>query len=201
MTPEQTLRHLRAIREEVQQRASERFRLGIGVPYTKELKELDEQIAHFEKQVPPPLIANGMLVDLVNSAHYKNIDSVSTTDNFKVSIKDREIWINSYLLSKPHATGKNMSFFEYLFENNGQHIEREMMPEYLKKDVSGKTFPKIINALGFKGEILKAFFPKRGKNDVMFRKEVTALELNQNRVNIEKLTNELEVAHSKNNPI
>lgn len=119
-------------------------------------------------------------------------------DKLIISLKDREIWINNYLLSKPHAVGKNMGFFEYIYNNPNISIKRTDLPDSIKKEILRKSFTKIINAIGFKGEILKAFFPKRGKTEFMFKKEVLLKDLNNSGIKTPVLLKELELAHTKN---
>lgn len=123
--------------------------------------------------------------------------STPASSSYSIKIKDREIWVNNFLIAKPHAVGKNMSFFEYLYENADKLINRDDMPEYVKKDVSGRSFTKVLNALGFTGEILKAFVPKRGKGSVLFKKSVSQEELTDRGVNVEIFIKELGLAHIK----
>lgn len=120
--------------------------------------------------------------------------------NLSVQLKDREIWINDFLLSKPHAVGGNKGFFEYVYENANQPLDRDQMPEYVTQDVKGKSFSKVLNELGFKGQILKAFFPERGKSKLSFRNEVSAEQLEKDGVNSSVLLQELQLAHTKNSP-
>jgi hypothetical protein len=118
----------------------------------------------------------------------------------KVHIKDRQISVGDFILSKPHAVGGNKGFFEYVYENANQPLEREKMPDYVTLDIKGKGFSKVLNELGFKGEILKAFCPERGKSRLLFRKEVTTEQLENDGINLELLLQELQIAHTKNSP-
>lgn len=118
----------------------------------------------------------------------------------KVLIKDRQISVSDLILSKPHAVGGNKGFFEYVYENPDKPLEREKMPEYVTQDIKGKGFSKVLNELGFKGEILKAFFPERGKSRLLFRKEITTEQLEQEGINLNLLLQELQMAHTKNSP-
>ncbi len=69
----------------------------------------------------------------------------------------------------------------------------------LRKQVKNKSFIKILNELGFKGEILKAFFPKRGKDVVVYRGDkVKKKDLEEAGVKILLFLKELELAHLKN---
>jgi len=121
--------------------------------------------------------------------------------SFVITTKDREIWVNDFLLSKPHAVGANKGFFDYIYENAGSRIERGLMPDYAKEGIKGdKGFTKVINELGFKGEILKAFCPERSKTKILLRKEISAEQLKRERINIELLLQELRTAHVKNSP-
>jgi hypothetical protein len=120
-----------------------------------------------------------------------------TVSTFSVKIRDRKILVNDYVIAKPHAVGKNMSFFEYLYDHAGKLLEREDMPEYVRSEVSGRSFTKVLNALGFTGEILKAFFPKRGKGSVLFKKSVSLKELADQGINMDIFIKELGLANTK----
>ena len=120
------------------------------------------------------------------------------TSKFTVTLKDRKIRINHYLLSNPHATGKNMYFFEHVFSHPKTLIKIKDVPELVKKEINGKSMMKMVNALGFKGEVLKAFFPKRGKTSICFEKEVLAKDLENRGVKVVIFIQELQLAHDKN---
>jgi len=124
------------------------------------------------------------------------------SETFKVSVKDREIWINDYLLSKPHAVGKNFEFFDFVRQNAKKTITKSELPNFLKEEIGSKGFSKILNEIGFKGEILKAFFPKRSKKRlIVYRGDnITWKDLEEAGVKIELFVKELELAHLKNNP-
>lgn len=119
---------------------------------------------------------------------------------FSIRVKDREIWVNDFLLSKPYGTGANMAFFEYVYQNPDKELRRDDMPGHVKEDVGGKNFSKILNALGFKGEILKAFVPKRGKSSLWFRREASKEQLEKDGIKIPLLLQELSLAHTRNSP-
>lgn len=129
------------------------------------------------------------------------------TDKFTISVKDREIWINNYLIGKPHAVGSNFEFFEYIL-SQAPHtkISREALPSFggnlsLKEQVKSKGFIKILNELGFKGEVLKAFFYKRSKNTLIYRgDEITKEDLEKAGIKKHLFLKELELAHIRNSP-
>src|SRR3989344_185029 len=120
------------------------------------------------------------------------------TSVFEIDVRDREIWINDYLISKPHAVGKNMSFFEYLISNPNTEILRKKLPKILGEDTANKKFSKILNDIGFKGEILKAFFPKRGKGSLFFTPKINSKDLEKRGIKINIFLKELELAHERN---
>ena len=137
---------------------------------------------------------------------YKKYQMVAMPEIFKIQVKDNYIWINDYLLSKPHAVGSNLEFFEYIKRQTpNTKIERNKLPDFgglsLKQEVKNKSFIKILNELGFKGEILKTFFPKRGKNTVVYRGDkITKKDLEGAGIKIPLFLKELELAHLKNSP-
>ncbi|KND49243.1 MAG: hypothetical protein AB203_02510 [Parcubacteria bacterium C7867-008] len=120
------------------------------------------------------------------------------TNEFSISIQDRNVYINKYLLSRPHGAGKNLGFLEYVFERSGQRIEREKLPEMMKTELGKESFSKVLYALGFTGEILKAFFPERAHSTLTFRKTVSIAELQKSGVDIEILEHDLKGAHIRN---
>jgi len=119
---------------------------------------------------------------------------------FEVKVKDRYIWINNYLLSKPHAVGTNFEFFYFIRRQPANSkITKQNMPNYLRKEIGSKRFAKLLNELGFKGEILKAYFPKRGKIMVAYRGDkITKKDLEKAGIKIPLFLKELELAHLKN---
>lgn len=132
--------------------------------------------------------------------------SKTMSDVFTISIKDREIRVNNWLISKPYAVGSNFEFFEYIrSQKPNVKIERKSLPEGggigIKNQVKHKGFIKILNGLGFKGEILKAFFYNRGKNTLSYRGDkITKADLENAGVKISLFLKELELAHTKNSP-
>lgn len=128
-------------------------------------------------------------------------DVFKGNDSYEISAKDRKIWVNeTYMISKPHAIGSNLEFFLYLLENPDMEIKRNELPQRIRDEIGKKRFIAILNALGFKGEILKLFFPKRGKTSLLFNQKVSKSELDNRGIKENILLNELVLAHSKNSP-
>jgi hypothetical protein len=132
-------------------------------------------------------------------------DSALEEKTFEIKVKDREIWVNNYLLSKPHATSSNYEFLEYILsKSDNAKIERKNLPDSsgeasLKYKLRGDKFKKAFTSLGFKGEILKAFFKNRGKNQTTFRgKKITRKDLEDAGVKISLFIQELKLANTKN---
>ncbi|OGZ30762.1 MAG: hypothetical protein A2931_02220 [Candidatus Niyogibacteria bacterium RIFCSPLOWO2_01_FULL_45_48] len=62
MTPEELLFSLYSRRAEIEAEAIKRYQMGIGLPYTDELREIDEQIKEISKRIPqPPFITESDL--------------------------------------------------------------------------------------------------------------------------------------------
>lgn len=87
-----------------------------------------------------------------------------------------------------------------VFENAEKPLKREEMPTYAQTAVGGRGFSKVLNELGFKSEILKAFFPERAKSTLRFRKNVATSQLESDGINVELLLQELRTAHIRNSP-
>lgn len=131
-------------------------------------------------------------------------------DRYEIAVKDREIWINEYLVGKPHAVGSNFEFFEYVRSKPvNTLIERDKMPKWgdgvgyasVKDEVKNKSFIKMLNELGFKGGILKAFFYKRSRDSLIYRgDEITKEDLEKAGIKKDVFLKELELAHARNSP-
>lgn len=136
----------------------------------------------------------------------KEVQTKQEPSKFVISVKDREIWVNEYLIGKPHAVGSNLEFFEYVQRQSpNTKIERNKLPDSgglsLKREVKSKSFIKILNELGFKDEILKAFFYKRSKDTLIYRGDkITKKDLEKAGGKILLFLKELELAHIKNSP-
>ena len=128
------------------------------------------------------------------------LDYASLSEVISLEICDREIHIGGALLSKPHSTGRNMDFFEYVFRNPNTLLKRADFPETIKKHLGTKPTTKILNELGFRGVILVAFFPKRSmKSGIMFRNHVTSEELVASGISTEAVVGEI-IGLMMNNP-
>jgi len=145
-------------------------------------------------QVLTIIILNIKKLCLKNNKKIKTKNLLETT--FEIQVRDRCIWVNNYLLSKPHAVGTNFAFFEYIRgQKNNADIKRDNLVEWLQKKTSDKRFIKILNELGFKGEIKKAFFSRVGKNILQYRGDkITKKDLEKSGINIKLFIKQLEVA-------
>lgn len=160
------------------------------------------------------MITEEDLIEKISGRVQENISGEKTKQQseqefskFIVSVKDREIWISNYLISKPHAVGSNFEFFEHIrLQKPNTKIDRETLPDFggnvsLKEQAKNKSFIKMLNELGFKGEILKAFFYKRSKDSLIYRgDEITKEDLEKTGIKISLFLKELELAHIKNSP-
>ena len=162
-------------------------------------KFYDNLVKIYEKRVVEPQKKKQHLNS--NNENEQNIN------DFKIIIKDREIWISKYLVGKPHAVGSNFEFFEYIrSQKQNTKINRETLPDFggnlsLKEQVKSKSFIKIVNELGFKGEIMKAFFYNRSKDTLTYRgDQITKEDLEKAGVKKSLFLKELELAHAKNSP-
>lgn len=175
------------------------LRISIGET-TKVLKYVQQLVADKLADEKPTKsnVGGTKFTDMAKRIEKSEIPTPSPIpDQYRISIKDREIWVNDYLLSKPHGAGKNFSFFEYIHQYPNQAIHRNELPDSLQKEISGRRFSKILNELGFKGEILRAFFPERGKSVIHYRPEVTKEQLEKDGIKLRLFIKQLEVAHAE----
>lgn len=130
-------------------------------------------------------------------------EAVHQADTFTISVKDREIRINRYVISKPHSIGSNFEFLDYIRSQPvNTLIQRDDLPHEgnlsLGQQIRKKGFIKILNGLGFKGEILKAFFYDRSKDTLTYRGDQVTIEgLEYVGVDISLFLKELELIHMK----
>lgn len=146
--------------------------------------ELNEKLRHLREPHILEKINNG---NNPTPNPVKNTNKKNSKDVYEIKLKDRNIFINEFLLSRPFPTGSNMEFFEYVFNNPNKKVTREDLPKTLKK----KSVTDILSELGFTGEFLKAFFPKRSKNFAFFRKTINAEGLLEAGVDITKFKKQL----------
>jgi len=110
---------------------------------------------------------------------------------YKVEYKfTGEIILNGkYLLAKVNPSGENDIFFSYVYNNPRREITsrelNEKLPEFQKK------FYRVINELGFKGELLTIFFPRTNKSVVYFQNDITETDLKMLIFDRNKLEGEL----------
>jgi hypothetical protein len=164
---------------------------------TAHRKEKVAQWKRIEKNIDEK-VKNGGLFNQKNGA----VDAAEIPKDFILTVNDREIKVNDFLISKPHAVGDNFYFFEYVRSRPaGEEIKRKSLKDLVKESIGNRRFSQILNALGFKGEILRAFFPKRGKDAVVYAGDAIPTEKLRNRgIKIGALIKELELAHAKNSP-
>jgi len=123
-------------------------------------------------------------------------------EKFIVSVNDREIWVNEWLLSRPHAIGKNMEIFEEMRLKPKELVKKSNLSESLRSELGIKNLTKVLYELGFRGEILKTFFSKRGKTGYLYVGDnITTKELEDRGIKIKKLLKELKIADLKNSPV
>jgi hypothetical protein len=89
----------------------------------------------------------------------------------------REILVNGILLSKPDFDSENERVFSYLYEHPNNKITVVEIERETGNPLT-KDFDKIIENLGFKGDLRKAFF-NVSKNTILFRNHITKHELEQ----------------------
>ena len=168
-------------------------RATIGYPKKQKVRILDaNKLKELYKKINPSITTESNENGNIATTESKLLNK------YEVGVKDREIWINNkYLISKPHSIGSNMEFFLYLLENQNVKIKKIDLSENIKNEIKSKRITKIINALGFTGEILKAFFPKRGKGGLLFRQTVSREELQEMGIKEDLFLKELELSHMK----
>lgn len=132
------------------------------------------------------------------------LEATHQADTFTITVKDREIRVNQYVIGKPHSIGGNFEFFEHICSQPANTlIHRDSLPHEgnlsLGWQIRNKGFIQILNPLGFKGEILKAFFYDRSKDTLTYRgDQITPEGLGKVGVNVSLFLKQLELAHIRN---
>ena len=87
----------------------------------------------------------------------------------------REIVLNDYfLIGKPDFGGENDIVFDYLFKNPNKKFTKNAIETAIRCPLQ-KTFHKIVENLGFKGDLKKVFF-NISKDYIQFNNPVTKKE-------------------------
>lgn len=121
---------------------------------------------------------------------------VAQPKSFTISLKDRNLFINNYLIAKPHATGNNYEFIsDVINQKPGTLVERKNLRAWLSDALNqhkDKRFVKILNDLHITGEIRNAFFPQVTDDSLIFRgPTVLKSTLEKEGVNVKALIDKL----------
>jgi len=118
----------------------------------------------------------GLLRQLVE--RQKEEDKNDTKAVLKITYtSSRQVMLNGiFQLAKPTLNGTNDLVFNHLYQNPGKSFSKQQLEIAIGQKIS-KTLHKIVENLGFKGDLAKACFSV-SKNDILFRNAITRDELN-----------------------
>lgn len=89
-----------------------------------------------------------------------------------------EILLNDLIvLSKPNLSSENAEVFTYLIENPNKTIPKKEIEERIRRSI-GKDLHKIVENLGFAGDLRKAFFSV-SKDAIFFRNPIRKADFDQ----------------------
>lgn len=108
--------------------------------------------------------------------HTKQSEAESFAYRITYSEKTREIIINNFLLANPDFDSENERVFTYIYKSPNKRISLKELQQNTGK--LGKTLHKIVENLGFTGNIRKAFFDV-SKTGIRFRNPVTKTDLDE----------------------
>ncbi len=98
----------------------------------------------------------------------------------------RQVLLNDmFQLAKPNFDSENDLVFGFLYKNPNKTFSKKNIEQELKTSIT-KDFHKIVENLGFKGDLAKIFF-STSKNSIMFRNPVSSNELEQMGITIVRL--------------
>ena len=98
--------------------------------------------------------------------------------------KAREILLSDvfqnevFQLAKPDFDSENELVFNYLYEHPNQRITRQEIEDAMKVKLT-KSFNKIVDNLGFKGDLRRLFFNVSKKTSIQFTNPITEHHLNE----------------------
>jgi len=100
----------------------------------------------------------------------------SPTYNYMVTYESRDILLNGKSIARPNFDGENDLVFNYLISNPNKKFTRKQIEEEIKIKLK-KTLHKIVENLGFKGDLRKLFFNVSGSS-IQFNNPIsTSLKL------------------------
>ncbi len=102
-----------------------------------------------------------------------------------------EIIMNGkYLLARMNLNSSPERIFNYIFNNSGKRITKDMIEDNIKEKVT-RHFSKILSDLGFKKEIKKLFFPSISRDTVQFINPVDREKFVKLRIDRDSLVKQL----------
>lgn len=146
-----------------------------------------EDLENIRKQVPQ---AYPIPFDIEFA--FQKVDKLLKNEaEYEINYKDSgEIILNNkYLLSRVHFGSENDVFFGEVFKNPRKEIKKKELQDRFPE--LHKDFHKLVYELGFKGELLKIFFPKITSSSVYFQNYVTKQDLEKLIIDISKLQEEI----------
>ena len=151
---------------------------NLGLSVQQQLKGLSLNLPEVNYVLPPNYQAEqvGLLRRLVQQKEQENSDEPPA-----LSIAysgSRQIVLNGvFQIAKPNLNSTNDLVFSHLYANPGKTFSRQQLEEATGEKFT-KTLHKIVENLGFKGDLAKAFFTT-SKNDIVFRNPISRDELNE----------------------
>lgn len=129
----------------------------------------------------------GLLRQMVEQKDGKTSLPKSDTVAYNVTYStSRDIILNGLMvLSRPTFNGENDLVFSHLFKNPGKSFTKKELEEAISQKIA-KDFHKVVENLGFKGDLAKIFFSV-SKNDIKFRNPVLNDDLVQMGVTLVRL--------------
>jgi hypothetical protein len=104
-----------------------------------------------------------------------------------VYTQSREILVNNFLIGKPDFNGENDNVFGYLFKHPNVPVSLDDLGKVLGGKPPKKALSKIVENLGFCGE-LKSIFFSVSKTTIMFKNPITRAHLATSKTSLLKLS-------------
>ncbi len=107
----------------------------------------------------------------------RSLDNQNAVYEVKYSEKARKILVNNFLLAEPDFNRENEIVFTYIYSHPNERISKERIERDTGATLT-KTLPKILENLGFIGELRKVFFDVSSEG-ILFRNHVTRKDLQE----------------------
>lgn len=138
-----------------------------------------EVFSYYEKEY------KNIAKDYQKNQEDKKVNEDAIVYEVKYSEKNREILINGFLLAKPDFNRENEIVFTFVYKHANERLTKRKIE--IDNDIRLlKELPKIVENLGFTGDLKKVFFDVSSEG-ILFRNPITRKDLDELKIIVLKL--------------